>query len=352
MCRSCNVTEMRANFKIALCVSVCLWVCVCVCVCVCVEPVLNRVGANSERAGSRMQCVAKVAVGDRLRSKEAALVWFRLYCLCLWIAGTKLIERFFSVGLSVSVDWDRGFFFSLFGLQLRQPSVVDSLTRRISEAVWLETFALSCYCSCSCCYGSCFYYATARTRGPCFVFGYEEEVAVVLTMNRRWNLLKVWPLSLTVLFLVTSNCGLANGKRFIGKSHNYPKNNNNNNQKYTKKIWKEKFQKKKKMIISVCVCVCVCVCDTVMVFSFPNGWPKWESQWKWRNLPRPLIELLCIELSVIIGSAAANRYTEEDCVHGTSQRERRRRGRRKGMGGGGEERGEGAEAKLDTSERK
>jgi len=48
------------------------------------------------------------------------------------------------------------------------------------------------------------------------VFGYEEEVAVVLTMNRRWNLLKVWPLSLTVLFLVTSNCGLANGKRFIG----------------------------------------------------------------------------------------------------------------------------------------
>lgn len=43
-----------------------------------------------------------------------------------------------------------------------------------------------------------------------------EEVAVSFIMARRWNLLKVWPLSLTVLFLVASNCGLANGKRFIG----------------------------------------------------------------------------------------------------------------------------------------
>ena len=106
------------------------------------------------------------------------------------------------------------------------------------------------------------------------MFGYEEEVAVVLTMNRRWNLLKVWPLSLTVLFLVTSNCGLANGKRFIGKSHNYPKNNNNNNQKYTKKIWKEKFQKKKNDNQCVCVCVCVCVTpswSSASQMADPNG---------------------------------------------------------------------------------
>lgn len=43
-----------------------------------------------------MQCVSKVAVGDRLRCKEAALVRFRLCCLCLWIAGTKFFGHFIS----------------------------------------------------------------------------------------------------------------------------------------------------------------------------------------------------------------------------------------------------------------
>jgi len=43
-----------------------------------------------------------------------------------------------------------------------------------------------------------------------------EEVSALFIMTRRWNLLQVWPVSLTVLLLVASNCGPANGKRFIG----------------------------------------------------------------------------------------------------------------------------------------
>ena len=56
-----------------------------------------------------------------------------------------------------------------------------------------------------------------QTEGPCFVACY-EEVSALFIMTRRWNLLQVWPVSLTVLLLVASNCGPANGKRFIGKS--------------------------------------------------------------------------------------------------------------------------------------